>query len=301
MSAWLGVALAGALAAGTGLAPDPNQPPDPNDPNDPNDPPPDPDPDPDPTPDPVPDPDPPLEPKPPEPSPEPEPAPTPDPKGGGGDGGGTVEPEPGGDGEPGGDADAGEVTPAPFAQLDVADRGSEIDLGGDLTIGPLCRNEDRPFVCNNYRVGLRARLPITQSSASGTGRAAADSLNGFAGAWRIGGVFDWIHDATSEDSESPSKFTMLSLQVGWGVQTFRYRPDGGLTDVRERETRHSVSVLGRFLAYVYPPRKTRVAPQVIVRYDRQWADADTVGVLVDDGDPSTPSFTVPTIIDRPRT
>jgi hypothetical protein len=279
---------------GRGVAPDPNDP----------DPDPEPDPEPDPNdPDPT-DPDPPPEPPDAEPPPLPEAVP-PQPGDEGGDSGG--EGDSGGDsgGEDSGDTEGddggtgSEVSPAPFAQLDVADRGSELDLGGDLTIGPVCKDETSS-VCSNYRVGLRARLPVTQSSASGTGRAAVDSLNGFAGAWRVGGVFDWIRDVTPEESESPSKFYMLSLEAGWGMQTFQFAPDGGVMPPR-KETRHSVHTLARFLAYVHPPRKTRVAPQVIVRYDRQWSAADPVGVLLDDGNASTFMFTVPVIIDGPVT
>jgi hypothetical protein len=293
--AWLVGGLPWALAGVLGMAPDPNDPtsdpeltPDPNEPDPPKDP------------------DPPPEPPDPDPPPTPEPVPTegnpePEPGTGGGDGGGTTEPDGNGDGS-GGDGDdssAAEVTPAPFAQLDVADRESELDLGGDLTVGPVCK-DDRPDACDNFRVGLRLRLPVTQSSTSGTGRAAIDSLNGFAGAWRVGGVFDWIRDVTSEDSDAASKFYMLSLQASWGVQTFQFSPDAGASAAR-KETRHSIHTLARFLAYVHPPRKTRVAPQVLVRYDRQWSSSDPVGVLVDDGDPDTFSFTVPVIIDSPVT
>jgi len=286
-------ALMGLLQAG--VAPDPNDP--------------DPDPDPEPTdpnePEPT-DPDPPPEPTDPDPPPPPEPVPTegnpaPEPGTGGGDGDGTVEP--GGNGEePGGESEsegAAQVTPAPFAQLDVADRESELDLGGDLTVGPRCK-DDRPDACDGFRVGLRLRLPVTQSSASGNGRAAIDSLNGFAGAWRVGGVFDWIRDVTPEDSDGASKFYMLSVQAAWGMQTFQFSPDAGASGPR-KETRHSIHTLARFLAYVHPPRKTRVAPQLLVHYDRQWSSSDPVGVLVDDGDPATFSFTVPVIVDSPVT
>lgn len=291
-TSWL---IGGLLASllGAGMAPDPNDPnPEPPDPNDPN----------------PPDPDPPPEPPDPEPPPTPEPVPTegnpePEPGDGDGDGGGGGTNEPGGNGEEpegnGDDGSAADVTPAPFAQLDVADRESELDLGGDLTIGPLCK-DDRPDACDNFRVGLRLRLPVTQSSTSGSGRAAIDSLNGFAGAWRVGGVFDWIRDVTPEDSDAASKFYMLSLQAGWGVQTFQFSPDAGATGPR-KETRHSIHTLARFLAYVHPPRKTRVAPQVLVRYDRQWSSSDPVGVVVDDGNPDTFAFTVPVIIDSPVT
>lgn len=292
--AWLIGGLVGLLA---GVAPDPNDPnpdPDPTDPNEPD--PPDPD----------------LPPEPPEPEPPPTPEPvptegTPEPEPGddggdeGGDGDGTTEPgEDGEDPDGGGDdSSAADVTPAPFAQLDVADRESELDLGGDLTVGPLCKDE-RPDACDNFRVGLRLRLPVTQSSISGSGRAAIDSLNGFAGAWRVSGVFDWIRDVTPEDSDAASKFYMLSVEAGWGVQTFQFSPDAGASGSR-KQTRHSVHTLARFLAYVHPPRKTRVAPQVLVRYDRQWSASDPVGVFVDDGDPDTPMFTVPVIIDAPVT
>jgi hypothetical protein len=291
-----GVLMGGLVwALALAVAPDPNEPeptPDPNEPEpDPNEPEPDPN-EPEP-------PDPPPEPPPPEPPTRPEavpPQPPPEPGDGGGDG--SVEPDD--DGDDGDDHTVEpEVTPAPFAQLDVADRESELDIGGDLTVGPLCK-DDRPEVCDDVRVGLRLRLPVTQSSASGSGRAAIDSLNGFAGAWRVGGVVDWIRDVTSEDSDAPSKFYMLSLQAAWGVQTFRFSPDAGASPER-KQTRHSIHTLARFLAYVHPPRKTRVAPQVLVRYDRQWSDSDPVGVLVDDGDPDTFAFTVPVIVDAPVT
>lgn len=291
---WLVCIVAGALAA---AAPDPNDPnpdPDPTDP-DPTDPdPPPPDPPPDPT-----DPDPPPEPTDPDPPPEPEPVPEPEPEptdGGGGGDGGVEGPEdgPGIDDEP-----RPEIKPTPFAQLDVADRASEIELGGDLTIGPVCK-DDESAVCNNYRVGLRARLPVTQSSTSGSGRAAIDSLGGLSGSWRVGGVFDWIRDQTSEDSDAPATFTMVSLEAAWGVQTFRFSPDGGVM-APSKETRHSIHTLLRLLYYRYPPRKTRVAPQALIRYDRQWFNDDPVGVLFDDGDPTTPAFTVPTIIGAPVT
>lgn len=293
------VELVTAGVLGAGAAPDPNDPnpqpePDPNDP--------DPDPDP-PDPDPLP------EPPEPEPPPDPEPVPPdPDPVDDGGDtegdsgGGGDGSEEPGDGGDDGDDGSvaddsASELTPAPFAQLDVADRESELELGGDLTVGPLCK-DDRPAACDNVRVGLRLRLPVTQSSTSGTGRAAIDSLNGFAGAWRVGGVVDWIRDVTSEDSDAPAKFYMLSVQGSWGVQTFRYSPAAMGS---RKQTRHSVHTLARFLAYIHPPRKTRVAPQVLLRYDRQWSGSDAVGVLMDDGNPETPLFTVPIVIDAPVT
>jgi len=203
-----------------------------------------------------------------------------------------------------------EVRAAPFADFDVADRGSQLDLGGDLTFGPICPDDDDfdeeipddavlTFICNSYRLGLRARLPVTQSSGSGSGRAAIDSLNGFAGAWRLSGLFDWVRDVTSDSSDAPSKFYMLNFEGGWGVQTFRFNPNGGAD--QSAHTRHSIHAGARFLAYIHPPRKTRVAPQVLVRYDRQWQNADAVGVLFDDGDASTPAYTVPQIIEGPVT
>lgn len=250
---------------------------------------------------------PPEEPPPPHEPVEPEPVPPPRNPGGGG-GGGTVEP--GGGGGEQSEEPPMPAKPAPYAGLDVADRGSELNLGGDLTIGPRCKDdeldddeidEDTPltFVCSNYRVGLRARLPVTQASSGGSGRAAIDSLNGFSGAWRVGGVFDWIRDVTTDESDAPAKFYQLSLEAAWGAQTFRFEPLGGST---AKDTRHSIQARGRFLAYVHPPRKTRVAPQVLVRYDRQWSTADPVGVPEDhDDDESTPAVTVPRIIDGPVT
>lgn len=91
---------------------------------------------------------------------------------------------------------------------------------------------------------------------------------------------------------------MVSVQGAWGVQTFRFSPGAS---GQAKQTRHSVHTLARFLAYIHPPRKTRVAPQVLVRYDRQWSSSDPVGVFVDDGDPATPMFTVPVIIAAPVT
>lgn len=324
MSVWVGLAISGMFLGGTIAVPgsvwgsaQPSGPPvpEPKDPDNPNNP--------DPPPrlptDPVDDdgnplppddpnnPDPPPEPPPPRLPPDPEPVP---PDGGGGGGDGTQDPPPDDNDEPTDEVERLPVAPAPFADLDVADRGSEVNLGGDLTIGPRCKDEeltdaqidgDEPleFVCDNYRIGLRARVPISQSSASGSGRGAIDSLNGFAGSWRVGGAFDWIRDVTSDDSTSAAKFYQLGLEAAWGVQTFRFTPDGN-TD-SQQETRHSIQTKARFLAYIHPPKKTRVAPQVLLRYDRQWSDSDPVGVLLDDGDPMTPAFTVPRIINSPVT
>lgn len=318
MSAWIVAAVAGLLAGPGGptpiaMEPEPSGPPVPDPKQPPNNPDPtDPDPvDPDgnpippqppnnPDPDPVPEPDPPRQPPEPEPVPPPDPTPPPDPP-----------PEGEGDNdELFGEPESPEVRPAPYGDFDVADRGSELNVGGDLTIGPVCKDDeltdeqidsDEPltFVCNSYRIGLRARLPVTQSSASGSGRAAVDSLSGFSGSWRVGGTFDWIRDVTSDDSDAPAKFFQLGLEAAWGVQTFRFTPDGDAD--RRSQTRHSIQTKARFLAYVFPPKGTRIAPQVLVRYDRQWSDSDPVGVLLDDGDPDTPAFTVPRVIDAPVT
>jgi hypothetical protein len=165
------------------------------------------------------------------------------------------------------------VAASPFGELSTANREVQIELGGDLLFGPNCR-EGRS-ACNGGRLGARGRFPVTESSTSGTGRSSVDALNGFSGAWRVGLVGDFIRDTT--EPTGPAKFWMLTAGIEWGVQTFSWLPLDG--EPEQSRTRHSFDVLGRYLHYVHAPRRYRVAPQVLVRYARDWAPAQAVGVL----------------------
>lgn len=206
----------------------------------------------------------------PQPNPEPEPDPLPEPEPG-------VDPEPKVEPEPAPPAaptTAGRpVTAAPFGQLGVANREVELKVGGDLVIAPRCKGGGEG--CSGGRIGFATRFPVTQTSTSGGGRSAFDALDGFAGSWRVGLIGDFIRDTTAMDG--PAKFWMLTVGAEWGVQTFHWFPGAGDDEVSA--TRHSFDVLTRFLHYVHAPRRYRVAPQVLVRYARDWAGARPVGVL----------------------
>ena len=214
----------------------------------------------------------------PEPEPEPEPRPRP------------PEPEP--EREPAPKTPARTVTAAPFGRLGVGHREVELKVGGDLVIAPRCR--DGGPACNGGRIGFAARFPVTETSTSGGGRTSVNALDGFAGGWRVGLVGDFIRDTTRMDG--PAKFWMLTLGIEWGVQTFHWFPEAGPDETSS--TRHSFDALGRFLYYIHAPRRHRVAPQVLVRYTRDYAGARPVGVLqpAEDG---VPEIAIDRIIDAP--
>jgi hypothetical protein len=242
----------------------------PRDPRDPPDPLPEPEPDPEPEPLPEPD---------PEPDPEPTPTPTPLP-----DDGSTPR-------APGRDRLRG----APNVDIDVTGRSSTVSLGGDLIIAPKCKGDS--FGCNGGRIGFQARFPVTQESPTGTSRASVDALGGFVSSWRVGLIGEYLRDATGMDG--PAKVYMVGLDVDWGVQTFRYFPEADARQVKT--TRHSIKGMFRFLAYIHQPRRYRIAPQFIARYDRNWAGANPVGIVVPAADDGAPDTTVDSVVAGPQT
>lgn len=261
-------------AAGVVQDPDPDgrvptepetEPPPPNEPR------PEPEPEPEPQPEPEPE---------PRPAPEPTPAPPDDPE--------TGEPPD----RPGEDRDEPRVGASPFGELGTANRQAQIVVGGDLLFGPKCRGESTK--CNGGRLGARGKFAVTESSGSGASRTSIDALNGFAGPWRVGLIGDFIRDTT--EATGPAKFWMLTAGVEWGVQTFSWIPQG--QDDERSRTRHSFDVLGRYLHYIHAPRRYRVAPQILVRYARDWGSADTVGVL-EPGPDGGPDIAVDRIIEGP--
>lgn len=220
---------------------------------------------PDPDPDPIPEPD-------PEPDPKPEPVPKPDP----GQGRGRVEPDPLPDPLPDPAAQADEPRrwgAAPFGDLTTGSTATDIQLGGDLVIPPRCKDDG--VACHGGRLGFRARFPVTTGSATGAGRATADALQGFSKSWRVGLVVDYLRDTTG--TEGPAKLLLLTFAGEWGVGSFHYVPNAGPDD--RRETKHSADVMARGLLYRHHPRRYRIAPQVILRYRRDWAGATPVGVV----------------------
>jgi hypothetical protein len=247
------------------------------DPRDPRDPPtPEPEPEPDPPPEPEPEP-------PPEPLPQPEPEPPPPPE---------IPPDDGSDATP---RSRDRLSGAPNVDIDVTGRSSTVQLGGDLIFEPVCK--DGKDACNGGRIGFFARFPVTQESPTGANRASADALGGFVSSWRLGLVGEYLRDVTK--MTGPAVVYQLGGDIDWGVQTFHWVPDGGT--VASRRTRHSMKGLFRFLAYVHQPRRYRIAPQIIVRYDRNWSGANPVGIVVPAADGGDPDTTTDAVIDGPNT
>lgn len=183
---------------------------------------------------------------------------------------------------------------APNVDVDVSDKSASIDLGGDLIIKPRCNDKGG---CNGGRVGFVARFPVTALSPTAGQRATVDALNGFTSSWRLGILGEYLRDATKMDG--PSKMYLLTAGVDWGLKTFRYFPDAR-PGARVRN-RHSASALLRFLAYIHKPRRSRVAPQLLVKYDRNWVGAPAVGVILPGLDPTEPIFVPDQIVDGPQT
>ncbi|HWB74118.1 MAG TPA: hypothetical protein VG755_04165 [Nannocystaceae bacterium] len=225
----------------------------------------------------------------PEPEPTPEPTPTPTP---------TPEPEP----TPEPNPDPTQLTPrrdrptgAPNVDVDIAGRSSTVALGGDIVFKPKCKGDSN--ACNGGRIGFQARFPVTQESPTGTERASVDALDGFVSSWRVGIVGELIRDVTAETG--PAVLYQVGLDADWGVQTFKWFPEA--SDVRRTRTKHSMKGLFRFLAYVHQPRKFRIAPQLIVRYDRNWSGANPVGIVIPGKAPDGPATTEDSVIAGPRT
>lgn len=183
---------------------------------------------------------------------------------------------------------------APNVDVDVSDKAASIDLGGDLIIKPRCNDKGG---CNGGRVGFVARFPVTALSPTAGQRATVDALNGFTSSWRLGLLGEYLRDATKMDG--PAVMYLLTAGVDWGLKTFRYFPNAR-ANPRVRN-RHSASALLRFLAYVHKPRRSRVAPQLLVKYDRNWVGAPAVGVILPGLDPTEPIFVPDQIVDGPQT
>ena len=176
--------------------------------------------------------------------------------------------------------------------LDVADGSAELDVGADLIFKPRCNDKGG---CNGGRLGLVVKLPVTSRSPTGGDRAMADAMGGFSSSWRLGILGEYLRDATK--MTGPSVFYLLTAGFDFGIQSFRHFPGGG--DVSERNTKASIAGLLRFLAYVHQPRRSRVAPQFLVTYSRNWAGAPAVGVSLPSTDPDAPIFTRDKVIDAP--
>ncbi len=266
------IAMLLCVALGLGEAPlpdrDPTEPP--RDPRDPPEPDPPPEPEPEPAPEPAPEPQ-------PEPPPLPEPLPTP---------GDDATPR-----APGRDRLRG----APNVDIDVTGRSSTVALGGDLVFMPRCK--DGKDACNGGRLGFQARLPVTQESPSGARRASVDALGGFVSSWRVGLLGEYLRDVTA--MTGPAVVYLVGADVDWGVQTFHYFPGAGT--VEAKRTRHSIKGLVRFVAYVHQPRRYRIAPQLVVRYDRNWSGANPVGIVVPAADAGDPDTTTDAVLDGPQT
>ena len=295
-AAWLVPVLAGCVCVAAVPSAHASEPPpdDPsNPPSEPEPPPPEPEPEPPREPDPPPPepvPDPPSEPDPPAPDPPAEPTRPPN----GGEVGGVT-------GQPSTEPDVSPTPPkrwgaAPFGDLKTSTAATNVTVGGDLVLKLRCKGDSN--ACNGGRLGFRARFPVTQGSATGTGRASADALQGFSKAWRVGLVTDYIRETTG--MEGPAKFFMLSAAGEWGVQSFLYFPDADPNaDSDQLETRHSVDFMLRALVYRHHPRKHRIAPQIIARYRRDWVGATPVGI-VQEASEGLPDITRDLTIDGPE-
>jgi hypothetical protein len=227
----------------------------------------------------------------PEPEPTPEPTPTPTP---------TPEPEP--TPEPTPTSDPTGLTPrrdrvsgAPNVDIDVTGRSSNVTLGGDIIFKPKCKGDSN--ACNGGRLGFHARFPVTQESPTGTERASVDALDGFVSSWRLGIVGELIRDVTAETG--PAVLYQVGLDADYGVQTFKWFPEAG--DTRKQRTKHSMKAMFRFLAYVHQPRRFRLAPQLIVRYDRNWSGANPVGIVLPAKGDEGPQTTQDSVIQGPTT
>ncbi|MFO0636744.1 MAG: hypothetical protein U0168_28255, partial [Nannocystaceae bacterium] len=65
-----------------------------------------------------------------------------------------------------------------------------------------------------------------------------------------------------------------------------------------KSTRHSFKAMVRLLMYLHQPRRHRVAPQLLLRYDRNWSGANPVGILMPAKD-AAPAFTTDVTITGP--
>lgn len=159
---------------------------------------------------------------------------------------------------------------------------------GLLEIGPeyARRSPERGVVLR----GL-IRLPYDKDNAP-----PRVQLDRFSSTWR--GILSADYERDRTRANGPISRWRAGLQVEFGTANYRYYPNGGSSAVVERHG--SVAAEVRWFSYSTEARPAAVqwAPQVRLRYAREWSKGDVVGVVVP-GSGATPSTVKNQVITPP--
>jgi hypothetical protein len=177
-----------------------------------------------------------------------------------------------------GDKLAGDVSP--YGKLSASVANAQVEAGADLVWNNAPRKIPPPAGASKdwreWQLRLFGRVPTT-----GGGDSTRTQLDRETQTWRLGARVAHGTSTIRPPSEGGGGSTWAaSLQAEYGYARFEYFPSGVETD-RQHKSGQSVAFEAQWMQFHPLPRSGRqVAPQLRVRYARDWRAADEVGVVV---------------------
>lgn len=137
-------------------------------------------------------------------------------------------------------------------------------------------------------LSLRARVPFRDEDEK------LSVVDRDSTSWKLVGALDWDRDVTPEQG-SASRTYAASVRAEWGTDRYAFHPNGGAETARRRD-----SWGGEIGGVVHlKDRRRQLAPQLLVRYAREWEAAPTSGVIVP-GSGGAPDTVKAMILEPPR-
>jgi hypothetical protein len=114
--------------------------------------------------------------------------------------------------------------------------------------------------------------------------------------WRVGGSVDYQYDWTQ--ATGSAGYLRVGALGEWGVSRFGYTPIGA---AERHADEHSFAVEGRVLSWLTrgAAGAWQYAPQLWIRYAREWKSAGKTGIVVPAEDPTMPATVDERVIGPP--
>jgi hypothetical protein len=199
---------------------------------------------------------------------------------------------------PGSAAEGGFTGPlAPYASLTASSASAQLEAGVEVTVtsapGSVPDQGAQDHRWDDWQVRLFGRLPTSGADST------TAQLDRSTTSWRLGVRAARRWGTLPPPSEGGRIFTFqLSALAEWGHAVFEYFPDGVETD-RRREAEDSLAAELQAAGLLARHESgAQAAPQLRVRYARDWRAADQVGVVVP-GSGTSPSTVKDLVIAAP--